>query len=328
MVEAAIGMVVAVTIILFGIYFAEVGYLSLKVQEAGTAAMWDSTGRLMHDLNSNSRRRVEPDGRIVNEPSPKRWQRWRESIQKTETELKERYADFDGRSSAANGSTLTQAVTRASNLEIACEPVQDLATPMTHQEALGELGPYGAAIYGTAGGSVSCQAKARLTGFGVPSSFLDGDWSLETKHNRYEELDVCTTGRMAYGTCSTRLPLLLDDWGFSGELENKECKVRGSAGCENPAFQLAADIMGPFPSVGPMLELVRLVKPLQGVATGMNVSFAGSESEFADGLDAHGETYWYTTPFHEDYHQKAFNLRQNTFLGIDIRDNRAALAPL
>ena len=46
-VELALGLLVFVTVLLFGIHFAEVGWLSLKVQEAGAWAMWEAAGANM-----------------------------------------------------------------------------------------------------------------------------------------------------------------------------------------------------------------------------------------------------------------------------------------
>ncbi len=39
---------------LFGIHFAEVGMLSLKVQEAGAWANWEATGRRVMDLEADN----------------------------------------------------------------------------------------------------------------------------------------------------------------------------------------------------------------------------------------------------------------------------------
>ncbi len=52
-VEMALGVLLFVTVFIFGIHFAEVGYLSLKVQEASTSALWDTTSAKMHELPGN-----------------------------------------------------------------------------------------------------------------------------------------------------------------------------------------------------------------------------------------------------------------------------------
>src|SRR5207249_4993558 len=48
--EAAIGMLVFVTVLMFGLHFAEVGYLTVKIQEAANGALWDTTAKKMHDI--------------------------------------------------------------------------------------------------------------------------------------------------------------------------------------------------------------------------------------------------------------------------------------
>jgi hypothetical protein len=52
-VELAIGLLVFVTVLIFGIHFAELSFLSLKTTEAASYAIWDSTGRRVHRFDPN-----------------------------------------------------------------------------------------------------------------------------------------------------------------------------------------------------------------------------------------------------------------------------------
>lgn len=47
-VELVLGLIVFVTILIFAIHFAEVGYLSVKVTEAAHSAIFDATGYKLH----------------------------------------------------------------------------------------------------------------------------------------------------------------------------------------------------------------------------------------------------------------------------------------
>ncbi|MBK7862130.1 MAG: pilus assembly protein [Archangiaceae bacterium] len=47
-VETAVGLLVFVTVLLGAIAFGELGFLSMKVHEAATGALWDTTARPMH----------------------------------------------------------------------------------------------------------------------------------------------------------------------------------------------------------------------------------------------------------------------------------------
>lgn len=54
MVEATLGIIAFIAVLLAGIYFAEVGYLSLEATEAATEPLWDATARRMHDFNDGT----------------------------------------------------------------------------------------------------------------------------------------------------------------------------------------------------------------------------------------------------------------------------------
>ncbi|MFY0582594.1 hypothetical protein ACN28S_57375 [Cystobacter fuscus] len=95
LVETALGTMVFVTILVFGIYFAEVGALTLKVQEAANFALWEATGHVQHD------------------PREGEFQR-RGAVAQAEAEANRRYRDFDGRSSQGGGAMTVQlAIARA-----------------------------------------------------------------------------------------------------------------------------------------------------------------------------------------------------------------------
>ncbi|HEX8536566.1 MAG TPA: hypothetical protein VF664_03825, partial [Cystobacter sp.] len=104
LVETARGALVFVTIRVFGIYFAEVGALTLKVQEAANFALWEATGHVQHDPQSGEFQR-------------------RGAVEQAAEEANRRYRDFDGRSSQGGGAMTVQlAIARARPPQVLCEP--------------------------------------------------------------------------------------------------------------------------------------------------------------------------------------------------------------
>ena len=79
-VEMALGLMVFVTVLVFGMHFAEVGFLSIKVQEASAGALWDTTARRMHTL-------------------PKDFAPLQTAMDQAGAQAQQRYQDFDGRTS-------------------------------------------------------------------------------------------------------------------------------------------------------------------------------------------------------------------------------------
>ena len=85
-VELALASLIFVTVLIFGIHFSEVGYLSLKVQEAANAALWDVTAMKMHNIFS-------PE-----------WTDYQNSVSTDQTNTTTRYQKYDGRASQSGGS--------------------------------------------------------------------------------------------------------------------------------------------------------------------------------------------------------------------------------
>ncbi|WP_255208171.1 MULTISPECIES: pilus assembly protein [unclassified Myxococcus] len=199
LVEAAIGSTLFVTIIAFGIHFAEVGFLSLKVQEAAISALWDGTHGQMHYIPVN----YDPAG---------------DSMRAAANDAQARYADFNGLSSTT-GAGITQALTTGSNMAVDCEMgvgVDWGGTAVTR------------ATYRDNGGT-ACRASATLSAWRFPSSFLDqGEAGLYQKRNMESSLaslQVCAVGRPVGGRCTGSYSMLIDDWGLAGEGEALTCNI-------------------------------------------------------------------------------------------------------
>ncbi|HYO68722.1 MAG TPA: pilus assembly protein [Archangium sp.] len=218
--ELAIGLTVFVTVLAFGIYFAEVGFLSLKVQESAISALWDGTAGKMHTLPVSF---SEAEG----------------SMEKAAARSEARYADFNGLSSESNPS-MQQVFTRGSQLDVSCD--------------VGGGPSYGGAIltrivYRDNGGA-RCSSEASLSAYRFPRSFLDrGDGALFNERNMkdtHTTLKVCGVGRAVGGECNGSFGMLVDDWGLAGESESLPCNMIGSGmgACTNP--QYAATVYGVY----------------------------------------------------------------------------------
>ena len=99
--ELALGLLLFVTVLIFGIHFAEIGYLSLKVQESATSALWDTTSAKMHELPKN----FDALTQLIDSNKPGQL-------------ATERYKDFDGRASKQGRTKVVQLFTSAEGLKL------------------------------------------------------------------------------------------------------------------------------------------------------------------------------------------------------------------
>ncbi|NTX05496.1 MULTISPECIES: pilus assembly protein [Myxococcus] len=199
--EAAIGTTLFVTIIAFGIHFAEVGFLSLKVQEAAVSALWDGTHGEMHTI-------------------PVSYDDAEDSMRDAAANAEARYSDFKGLSSAPGAGRITQVFTQGTGMQVRCG--MDVG--------VGWTGAIPTRLVYRDNGGTACGAQATLSTWRFPSSFLDGpsDGALYQKQNldnSLTNLRVCAVGRAVGGTCNGRFSMLVDDWGLAGPLESATCNI-------------------------------------------------------------------------------------------------------
>ncbi|WP_224241105.1 pilus assembly protein [Hyalangium gracile] len=230
MVETALGITVMVSIIAFGIFLSEVGFLSLKVQEAAVSALWDGTAGKMHNI-------------------PISYSEAKGSMRRAAADAQGRYADFNGLTSVTSGGNITQVFTRGANLTVSC----DMGRGPEFRSSV----PLLSLIYRDNEGTV-CSASAELTAIRFPRSFLDrGRSALYTKRNLENSgafLRVCATGRAVGGACLGGYSMLVDDWGLAGRMESVPCNMIAQdvpVPCLNAPFYLA--VRGVYePSVLPI----------------------------------------------------------------------------
>lgn len=199
--ELALGLLVFVTVLIFGIHFAEMGYLSVKVTEATHSALLDATGHQLHRWPMNSKPAKAAAARAGQEAA-------------------ERYRDFDSRTASNNGSSLSQVFTTIEGLEVECST----GDGPSHQPFPLLL----SAAYSDVGG-MSCRAQANIKPLGaysVPEQFVEGQGGFfKARHYVPKDIPVCGIGRARGGTCPGRLSMMLDDWGLSGDRESGVCMI-------------------------------------------------------------------------------------------------------
>ncbi len=299
MVETALGTLVFITILMFGIHFAEVGYLSVKVQEAAASALWDTTGAKMHELPGDF-------GSLDN------------AINGAGGHTTQRYQDFDGRSSKPGGSTPVQVYTAADGLRVECSA----ADGISYQPSSSTGGVY------VGRGGMSCVASAAISpSASLTRSFLDqGEGSLfQVTHYAAGVIRVCGTGRANGGNCSGGFGILLDDWGLAGADESRECNVLDRGNCSNKAYYDSANsVFGNHGwSQGGAEALARGVVGQAPITTStFFMSFKGMDSNFRDrenGGDSDPNN-WVTTPgagSPTTEYADSFSNRGNCFLGVE-----------
>lgn len=273
MVEMALGLLVFVTIFMFGIHFAEVGYLTLKVQEASSSALWDTTSAVMHKLPS--------DGSPL-----------QSAIGAAGGRATGLYKDFDGRTTTKGGSAAPiQVFTSAGGLEVKCDPSSDIS--FTADGSVKNVFPQE--------GGMTCTSSAVLSPTPrLTRSFLDqGPGSLfQVPHLMAGVIQVCGTGRANGGTCSGSFGLLMDDWALEGEQETRLCKVLS---CQNTAyFDSAKKVFDDHnTATGAAMTLARTVIGQAPYDTSkFYMSFSVSNGNFQDkenGGDSDPNN-WVTTP--------------------------------
>jgi hypothetical protein len=301
--ELALGMRVFVTVLVFGVHFAEVSYLSLKVQEANASSVWDATAYKMHNLGNPSD--FAPLNNLITSDTASRGQ--------------ERYKDMDGRATANGSEVYTQVFTQAKAVKVSCgasTAVQFEPHAVTN-EALQNVG------------GMECSAEAELTPWRFPMSFAerpDSGGIFNTRHTRMTTMRICSTGRALGGSCGGKLGVLLDEWALTGEAESKDCDVAAKETCENKAFYGAAKKV--FENNGAaqgdegtaFCNRMLSTPPPEYNENDFFLSLVGGDKDFVQKTpDGPGDTEWPTTPggtkdFHSEY-RGLYGRRGECFLG-------------
>lgn len=204
-VELALGALVFVTILMAGIQFAEIGFLSLKVQEASNFALWTTTAKRVHFTNNF------PDGAdaladLLGSGGTS-----------AETLTQNRFQDFHP--DPGGGNSLTMVMTRARQMQVDCNPRAAAVRFVINNAARNAVG----SVFPVDRGGASCQARARLRNIRVPENLAQhtesGGFFSEANSRFQGLLTVCSLGRPEGGQCAGRYPILLGEWALHGNGE-------------------------------------------------------------------------------------------------------------
>ncbi|HVE85164.1 MAG TPA: hypothetical protein VND93_20070 [Myxococcales bacterium] len=216
--EAALGILVISTVIVFGIHFSEISILSLKVQEANTSALWDTTAKKMSNLTA-----------AVADFSPRT-----AAIGAAGADASGKYADFDGRASKA-GASPTLVFTQASPITVTCREDNSGILPVTLP------GPI-AGVYGGGLGGIACVAEADVSL--VPNftrNFLQNQ-PFRVQETQLGTYHLCSMSRANGNNCTAQTLMLLGDWGLTDGAEANNCDLTGpNTPCANSGFYLMAE---------------------------------------------------------------------------------------
>lgn len=293
-VELALGTLVLVTILVVGIYFAEYGFLWVKLEETANFALFDQTNARMHDAAADD------------------WNKWfaggpGASVAPLNTRVHNRYQDFNGLSSVTGAPTVTQVFARASSLSVDCARY---VGPRLDMNAAGDTAKaaYGKANQENAG--VSCQVAASLTtNARFPKHFADGAdgkfFKVKTLDKLTSSPTACAAGRPSGGDCSGRgFRMLLDDWGFQGVAEGGQCPLSNTGCPDNPGYWRMAKATFDAAGGSDGSDATTLAQGIVGFSpadeTQFWMSFRGEDSPYGPFTESHpsdGDTDWPTTPY-------------------------------
>lgn len=289
--ELALGLLVFVTILLFGIHFAEIGYLSVKVTEANASALWHATAAKMHTLPGN----FSAVDNLISSNRPGQ----------VATGI---YADFDSRSSGSGAPT--QLLTRGQGLRVTCQAGGPSFAPV------GTTG----GVFSDTGGMV-CMSQATLQVLPLfPRSFMEGQGGFfKEQQYRARNMTICGVNRNS-GGCQGQFGILLDDWALATEDELEECKVQDGAGCANaPFYRSVQQVYNQHQRVnGASLRLARAA--VMSAPNFDPATFYHSFRVFVDEVPGgEGDTSWETTPgagSPTTEYDSSYNARNDCWLGL------------
>ncbi|MBM7117885.1 pilus assembly protein [Archangium primigenium] len=235
-VELTLSLIVFVTVLMFGIHFAELGYLPIKVHEAAVSPLWDATALRVHRMTDNP-------SKIAN------YDTFPGIPMQVELDANGRYRDFDGRSSTPGGNpALSHLFTRIEGMKVECRRENRIefdlprgAPPSMLSAVKGDFGGVapgttpGASnesvlngVYENMGG-VACTAEARVESLpALPVSFLEGRRGFFSEaHAKKLRMKVCAVGRPRAGEeCQGRYGVLLGDFAFADTQVSGNCPLQ------------------------------------------------------------------------------------------------------
>ncbi|HYV48964.1 MAG TPA: hypothetical protein VFA20_29090 [Myxococcaceae bacterium] len=221
--EAALGILVISTVIVFGIHFSEVAMLSLKVEEANASALWDTTAKRMSNLLG-----------ATADFGPRT-----SAIQAAGGEASTRYADFDGRASRSGSVAPTLVFTQATPIQVVCN--EDPAVAPMNLDVTQDVTQSFKPVFAQGVGGMVCWAESDFSLVpGFTRRFLQRE-PFRAQHVSVTSYHVCSMARANGGACPALAAIALGDWGLTTGVEAEDCDLVApgpSATCANTGYYM------------------------------------------------------------------------------------------
>jgi hypothetical protein len=191
-VEMALGLIVFVTILMFGIHFAETSYLGMRVSQAAHSAIFRATGQRAHEKGSNFSRASTVAG-LTTSDNAKYWDDFQPTV---------------GEGSGSITHVLTK-IEKSTNNVVRCTNEGSMRSSLVGMAPT----PYS----GDRGG-MKCSGEAQISVLPTfPKNFLDNTWSLKTAHySGPTSLRMCATPRSKRSGPCGQFGVLLGDYSLQG----------------------------------------------------------------------------------------------------------------
>ncbi len=224
-VELAVGLAAFTGLLFLGIHFAEVSFLSLKVQEAANYGLWHTSARRIHNF-------ANPNNPYAGAA---------QLFASAGVEPTQRYQDFDG-IDGTNGGQVRLVTTQASQIRVWCGPangainfsirraasVTPLESPFYNAQFQRVTQYYNGGF-----GGVACNAGAVAAAINMPDRTLFAQEGIIA--NSFNLRPMCGAG---VGTCQGAYQMLVGDWALEGP--------RGSPLNSDAPHQLSGDSNRPY----------------------------------------------------------------------------------
>lgn len=312
-VELALGSLLFVTVLIFGIHFAEVSFLSLKVQEAQDFAIWESTGRRAHDFRH---------GNVANGGGGRIHRPLNDILTTAERRAERRYQQ----------GTVTQSFTSATPVNVECGPNNAIGFSIPGlgrgassiaRDQLAEL-----RTFYQDRPALQCRARSRLQLIRAPQRFMqEGQGYFRADHVEREFIPVCGMGRARNGRCRGEASVLLGDWSLDGPIgseENLDVPLRPGRRAHNRAYRRMVERLWEAGggSHGDAASRMAVILGAESRSpydeTQFQMSYRGAERGFRDGALNEPQHEWNTSGvFHEgNWANGEFTRRPPCFLGL------------
>ena len=278
-VELALSMLVFITVLVFGIHFAEVSYLSVRVQEAAAFAIYDATGQRTHEKGNQRFNLSSTAPGLSTSEARKKWGDFEANSGGDWANAKVSHV-FTEIDQIYNGITCRKETSINYSTSI---PVVGVVTPNPFSGGDNE-------------GGMRCTASAQVSiAPGFPKKFFDGKWNLKSDHyaGNATSYKICATPRSVNGQCG-EFGLLIGDFSLQGVAESKSHDLY--SGGNDDYKNLVNDAMGLTACVAAQALSLGVAFTASYDACSFHFSYMGVEKNYKQNINSvhTGPTQWIT----------------------------------